>query len=83
MSTVKLNTTEMNITYKRNMIDPCYCEWIFVDNECIGEIKGSIFDGYELVKFPDLNEMQGTAETIAYFDTVCDAKSFVNQAGGL
>jgi hypothetical protein len=71
------------ITYKANHEDPAYCEWIYLNDKCIGEITGSVMGGYELRKFPDLTEMQGVIETIAYFETVCDSKSFVNQAGGL
>jgi hypothetical protein len=76
-----------DITYERNMADPAYCEWIFKDGQYIGEIYGEVLDGYELRKVKEIQLAAGAAavdlETIAYFDTVCDAKCFVNQAGGL
>jgi hypothetical protein len=77
----------MSITYERNMADPNYQEWIFADGQYIGEIYGGVLEGYELRKVKEIQLAAGAAavdlETIAYFDTVCDAKSFVNQAGGL
>jgi hypothetical protein len=77
----------MSITYERNMADPNYQEWIFADDQYIGEIYGDVMEGYELrkVKVIKLAGSNATVdlETIAYFDTVCDAKSFVNQAGQL
>lgn len=77
----------MSITYDRNMADPAYCEWIFKDGQYIGEIYGGVIEGFELRKVKEIELAAGAAavdlETIAYFDRVCDAKSFVNQAGGL
>ena len=76
-----------SISYERNMADPAYCEWIFLDGQYIGEIYGGVIEGFELRKVKEIELAAGAAavelETIAYFDTVCDAKSFVNQAGGL
>ena len=76
-----------SIAYERNMADPAYCEWIFLDGQYIGEIYGGVLEGFELRKVKEIELAAGAAaielETIAYFDTVCDAKSFVNQAGGL
>jgi hypothetical protein len=76
-----------SIAYERNMADPNYQEWIFVDGQYIGEIYGGVLEGFELRKVKNIDLAAGAAavdlETIAYFDTVCDAKSFVNQAGGL
>jgi len=78
---------DMSITYERNMADPNYQEWIFVDGQYIGEIYGGVLEGFELRKVKEIKLAADAAavdlETIAYFDTVCDAKSFVNQAGGL
>lgn len=75
------------ITYEMNFADPNYCEWIFADGQYIGEIYGSVLEGYELRKVNMINiDEYGSdvdLETIAYFQTVCDAKDFVNQAGGL
>lgn len=75
------------ITYERNMADPAYCEWIFKDGQYIGEIYGEVLDGFELRKVNEIQLAEGAAaidlETIAHFTTVCDAKCFVNQAGGL
>lgn len=69
------------------MADPAYCEWIFLDGQYIGEIYGGVIEGFQLRKVKEIKLAAGAAavdlETIAYFDTVCDAKSFVNQAGGL
>jgi hypothetical protein len=75
-----------DITYQRNMEDPAYQEWIFKDGQYIGEIYGEVLDGYELRKVSNIDiseDVTTDLETIAYFDTVYDAKSFVNQAGGL
>lgn len=78
---------DMSITYERNMADPAYQEWIFADGQYIGEIYGGVLEGFELRKVKEIKLAADAAavdlETIAYFDTVCDAKSFVNQAGGL
>lgn len=78
---------DMSITYERNMADPEYQEWIFKNGQYIGEIYGGVIEGYELRKVKEIKLAADAAavdlETIAYFDTVCDAKSFVNQAGGL
>jgi hypothetical protein len=77
----------MSITYERNMADPAYQEWIFADGQYIGEIYGGVLEGFELRKVKEIKLAADAAavdlETIAYFDTVCDAKSFVNQAGQL
>jgi len=77
----------MSITYDRNMADPAYCEWIFKDGQYIGEIYGGVIEGFELRKVKEIELAAGAAaidlETIAHFDTVYDAKTFVNQAGGL
>mgnify|MGYP003333282144 FL=1 len=77
----------MSITYDRNMADPAYCEWIFKDGQYIGEIYGGVIEGFQLRKVKEIELAAGAAaidlETIAHFDTVYDAKTFVNQAGGL
>lgn len=76
-----------SISYEMNFADPEYCEWIFCDGQYIGEIHGTVLEGYELRKVKEIQLAAGAAaidlETIAYFQTVCDAKDFVNQAGGL
>ena len=76
-----------SISYERNMADPAYCEWIFKDGQYIGEIYGGVIEGFELRKVKEIQLAAGAAaidlETIAHFDTVYDAKTFVNQAGGL
>ena len=76
-----------DITYEMNFADPKYCEWIFSDGQYIGEIHGTVLEGYELRKVNEIQLAAGASavdlETIAYFQTVCDAKDFVNQAGGL
>jgi|694.fasta_scaffold45669_8 hypothetical protein len=76
-----------DITYERNMQDPAYQEWIFADGQYIGEIYGGVLEGFQLRKVKEIQLAAGAAavdlETIAYFDTVCDAKCFVNQAGRL
>lgn len=79
---------DLMITYERNMLDPAYQEWIFNDGQYIGEIYGhGGFGEYELRKVNVAELAAGATalqlETIAYFNTVCDAKSFVNQAGTL
>ena len=66
----------MSITYEMDWSQSNYSEMIFSDGEYIGEINGSVLEGYELRKF-------NVIEPIAYFQTVCDAKDFVNQAGRL
>lgn len=76
-----------NITYEMNFADPKYCEWIFSDGQYIGEIYGTVLEGYELRKVNMVNiDEYGSdveLETIAHFQCVCDAKDFVNQAGTL
>jgi len=69
------------------MADPNYQEWIFKDGQYIGEIYGEVLEGFELRKVKEIKLVADAAavdlETIAHFSTVYDAKSFVNQAGGL
>lgn len=69
------------------MSDPDYQEWIFDDGQYIGEIYGRGLGSYELRKVNVAQLAAGATalelETIAQFDTVYDAKSFVNQAGQL
>jgi hypothetical protein len=76
-----------DIKYEMNHSDPKYQEYIFKDGQYIGEIYGGVLEGFELRKVNGIAiEDSGVTtdlQTIAYFDTVCDAKSFVNQAGGL
>jgi len=75
------------ITYEINHANPKYCEWIFSNGQYIGDIYGSVMEGYELRKVNEITLAAGASavdlETIAHFESVCDAKSFVNQAGGL
>ena len=77
------------ITYERNLKELVwYQEWIFSDGKYIGEILTNIEEGgYNLRKVKEIhianNGVTEIVETIAHFETVCDAKSFVNQAGGL
>jgi hypothetical protein len=75
------------ITYEMNFADSEYCEWIFADGQYIGEIHGTVSKGYELRKVNEIQLATGASainlETIAHFDTVCDTKDFINQAGGL
>lgn len=77
------------ITYERNLKELVwYQEYIFSDGQYIGEIFTNIDEGgYDLRKVKEIhiadNGVTEIVETIAHFETVCDAKSFVNQAGGL
>jgi hypothetical protein len=77
------------ITYERNLKELVwYQEWIYQNGQYIGEIFTNIDEGgYNLRKVKEIqiadNGITTIAETIAHFETVCDAKSFVNQAGGL
>lgn len=77
------------ITYERNLKELVwYQEWIYKNGQYIGEIFTNIDEGgYDLRKVKEIQIADGgvteITETIAHFETVCDAKSFVNQAGGL
>ena len=77
------------ITYERNQKELVwYQEWIYQDGQYIGEIFTNIDEGgYDLRKVKEIQINSGgvttIAEVIANFESVCDAKSFVNQAGGL
>lgn len=77
------------ITYERNLKELVwYQEYIYSDGQYIGEIFTNIDEGgYDLRKVKEIRIADGgvteITETIAHFETVCDAKSFVNQAGGL
>lgn len=77
------------ISYERNLKELVwYQEWIYQNGQYIGEIFTNIEEGgYNLRKVKEIriadNGVTTIAETIAHFETVCDAKSFVNQAGGL
>lgn len=76
-----------DITYEMNHANPKYLEWIFSDGQYIGDIYGTVMEGYELRKVNniDINDLgcDVDLETIAHFEAVGDAKDFVNQAGGL
>ena len=77
------------ITYERNQKELVwYQEWIYKNGQYIGEIFTNIDEGgYDLRKVKEIkiasNGVTSIVETIAHFESVCDAKSFVNQAGGL
>jgi hypothetical protein len=64
-----------------------YQEYIYQEGSLIGEIFTAIDgDGYNLRKLVPVSIQNGTVEimqTVGNFTSVCDAKSFVNQAGGL
>ena len=87
MSTIIDNNN--GITYERNFKELVwYQEWIFKNGQYIGEIFTDIEEGgFNLRKVKEIHIASGgvteITETIAHFETVCDAKSFVNHAGGL
>lgn len=72
------------ILYKRNFQELVwYQEHIYQEGSLIGEIMTAIDEeGYNLRKLVPCGEVE-IMKTIANFETVCDAKEFVNQAGGL
>ena len=72
------------LLYSRNQKELVwYQEHIYQDGALIGEIFTNIEDGgYNLRKLTKMGEHL-IMQTIAHFNTVCDAKHFVNQAGGL
>ena len=72
------------LLYSRNQKELVwYQEHIYQDGALIGEIFTNIEDGgYNLRKLTKMGEHL-IMQTIAHFNTVCDAKDFVNQAGGL
>jgi hypothetical protein len=86
MTTIDNNN---GITYERNFKELVwYQSWIYQDGQYIGEIFTNIDEGgYDLRKVKEIqlddDSVTVITETIAHFETVCDAKSFVNQAGGL
>ena len=77
------------IRYTRNLKELVwYQELIYKDDEFIGEIFTNIEgDGYLLKKARNIIVDDSTpmyiTETVAQFETVCDAKDFVNQANGI
>lgn len=87
MSTILDNNNGIN--YERNLKELVwYQEWIYKNGQYIGEIFTNIEEGgYDLRKVKEIqiadNGVTSIVETIAHFNTVCDAKSFVNQAGQL
>ncbi len=72
------------ISYKRNLDELVwYQEYIYQDGNLIGEIFSNIDEGgYNLRKLTECGEAM-IFTNVAHFDSVCDAKDFVNQAGGL
>ena len=72
------------LLYSRNQKELVwYQEHIYQDGALIGEIFTNIEDGgFNLRKLTKMGEHL-IMQTIAHFNTVCDAKDFVNQAGGL
>ena len=82
--------TENNaITYERNFKELVwYQEWIFKNGQYIGELFTNISGGgYFLRKVKEIqladNYVTTILENIAHFESVCDAKEFVNQSGTL
>lgn len=76
------------ISYTRNLKELVwYQELIFKDDELIGEIFTNIDEGgYNLRKYENVQIQGGFVsipKTIAHFESVCDAKDFVNQANGI
>jgi hypothetical protein len=77
------------ILYQRNFKELVwYQEYIYQNGDLIGEIFTNIDGvGYNLKKATNVKNLHGQSivvmETIAQFNTVADAKEFVNQAGGL
>ena len=78
------------IRYTRNLKELVwYQELIYKDDVFIGEIFTNITgEGYLLKKaynimVDDTQPPIYATKTVAQFDTVCDAKSFVNQANGI
>jgi hypothetical protein len=87
MSTNETEQTVDNnsgINYQRNFSELVwYQEYIYQDGALIGEIFTNITDGgYNLRKLTDIGPAE-IMQDIAQFETVSDAKDFVNQAGGL
>jgi hypothetical protein len=76
--------TNNGISYQRNLKELVwYQEYIYQDGNLIGEIFTDITEGgYNLRKLQECGEAM-IFVNIAHFETVCDAKDFVNQAGGL
>ena len=72
------------LLYSRNQKELVwYQEHIYQDGALIGEIFTNIEDGgFNLRKLTKMGEHL-IMQTIAHFNTVCDAKEFVTQAGGL
>ncbi len=72
------------IRYTRNLKELVwYQELIYKDDVFIGEIFTNINEGgYNLRKLVPCGEAM-IFENIAHFETVCDAKEFVNQANGI
>jgi len=73
-----------SITYERNTKELVwYQEYIYQDGSLIGEIFTDIENhGYNLRKLTPAGEAM-IFQTVGHFETVSDAKSFVNQAGGI
>lgn len=72
------------ITYERNFAELVwYQEQIFKNDELIGEIFTNIEDGgFNLRKLTNIGPCK-IMQNVAQFETVADAKCFVNQAGNL
>ena len=73
-----------SISYQRNEKELVWHqEYIYQDGDLIGEIFSNIDEGgYNLRKLVPAGEAM-IFTNIAHFDSVSDAKAFVNQAGGL
>jgi len=71
------------ITFKPNWKTVWYQDYIYQNETLIGEIHTAIDEGgYNLRKLVPCGEVE-IMKTIAHFNTVCDAKEFVDKAGGL
>lgn len=81
---IKSNKSMTEISFVRNFTNLVwYQEYIYSNTKLIGEIYTNIEDGgYNLRKLVPNGQVE-IMETIAHFETIQDARSFVTQANGL
>ena len=80
-----MNTTSITqgVTYRRNLNFVLYNEVVYVDNEIVGAIyEDKENEGFSIKKIVETDNGP-EYQFVGNFENVSDAKSFINQAGGI
>ena len=77
------NSITKGVTYRRNLNFVLYNEVVYVDDEIVGAIyDDKENEGFSVKKIVETDNGP-EYQFIGNFENVSDAKSFINQAGGI